>query len=70
MPKTKKVGSAGRFGNRYGKRIRNLIANIEKMQKQRYVCPRCGMLYVKRHSAGVWECRKCGVKFAGKAYSP
>jgi len=70
MGKTKKVGSAGRFGPRYGKRIRNLIAEIEKTQKGRHTCPKCGMRYVRRVSAGIWKCRKCGAKFAGRAYKP
>jgi large subunit ribosomal protein L37Ae len=70
MGKTKKVGSAGRFGARYGKKIRSLIASVEKSQKKRYVCPKCGMPYVKRVAAGIWECKKCGAKFAGRAYKP
>jgi len=70
MGKKKKVGSAGRFGARYGKKIRNLIASVEKAQRQRHICPRCDMPYVKRVAAGIWECEKCGVKFAGRAYRP
>ncbi len=70
MGKKKKVGSAGRFGARYGKRIRNLVASVEKMQRQRHVCPKCGMPYVRRVAAGIWECKKCGAKFAGMAYRP
>lgn len=70
MAKKKKVGSAGRFGARYGKRIRTLVAETEKMQRQRYLCQKCGMLYVQRVAAGIWECKKCGAKFAGRAYRP
>lgn len=67
---TRKVGSAGRFGPRYGKKVRDLVRDIERIQKQRHVCPRCDMRYVKRVSKGIFICRKCGNKFTGKAYYP
>ena len=70
MGKKKKVGSAGRFGARYGKRIRDLIAGVEKIQRQKHMCPRCSMPYVRRVAAGIWICKKCGAKFAGRAYKP
>ncbi|OYT42112.1 MAG: 50S ribosomal protein L37ae [Candidatus Aenigmarchaeota archaeon ex4484_224] len=70
MGKTKKVGSAGRFGPRYGKKQRKIVAEIEKLQRKRHVCPRCGLPYVKRLSTGIWYCTKCGAKFAGGAYVP
>lgn len=67
---TKKIGPAGRFGSRYGKRIRAKFSDIEKIQKKRHMCPVCKMKYVKRVSSGVWKCKKCGAKFAGQAYYP
>lgn len=67
---TKKIGSAGKFGSRYGKKIRAKYADIQKVQKQRHICPACKMPYVKRVSSGVWKCKKCGAKFAGLAYYP
>lgn len=70
MGRKKKVGSAGRFGSRYGKKVRSKIAEIEKVQKRRHVCPKCGLPYVKRFSAGIWVCGKCGTKFAGLSYYP
>lgn len=70
MGKKKKVGSAGRYGPRYGKRIKSLVSEIEKEQKKRHICPRCKMAYVKRVGSGIWECKKCGLKFAGLAYHP
>lgn len=70
MGRKKKIGTAGRFGARYGQKARQGIAEIEKVQRQRHLCPRCKMHYVKRISAGVWGCRKCGAKFAGGAYAP
>ncbi|MCS7106052.1 MAG: 50S ribosomal protein L37ae, partial [Candidatus Aenigmarchaeota archaeon] len=64
------VKSAGRFGPRYGKRIRASISEIEKIQKQRHTCPNCSMPYVKRIASGIWKCKKCGLKFTGLAYYP
>ena len=70
MGRKKKIGSAGRFGARYGKKVRQLVSEIEKVQKRRHICPKCQMPYVKRIAAGIWECKKCGTKFAGGAYYP
>jgi len=69
MP-TKKVKSAGRFGPRYGRRMRVRISAIDKSKNGNYVCPTCTAPRVNREAAGIWECRKCGIKFAGGAYTP
>ncbi|QQG39062.1 MAG: 50S ribosomal protein L37ae [Candidatus Woesearchaeota archaeon] len=68
MGRTKKVGSAGRFGSRYGVTIRKKIAEIEKKQKAKYKCPKCHYKTVKRVSVGIWKCNKCNTKIGGKAY--
>jgi large subunit ribosomal protein L37Ae len=70
MGRTKRIGTAGRFGVRYGKKDRQKVADIERVQKKRHVCPKCNLPYVKRVSSGVWMCKKCGTKFAGLAYYP
>ncbi len=67
--KTKKVGSAGRFGARYGARIRKLVAKIEEKQRSKQQCPVCKTGYVKRVAMGIYVCKKCGAKIAGKAYT-
>ena len=68
--RTKKVGPAGRFQARYGVRARTRLRNVEIIQKVKHVCPSCGHQKVKRVSTSIWQCRKCGVKFAGGAYHP
>ena len=70
MGRKKKIGTAGRFGSRYGKKDRTKVAEIEKILRQKHVCPNCKMPFVKRVSSGIWQCKKCGVKFSGLAYSP
>lgn len=65
-----KVGSAGRFGPRYGGLARRQVATIEKVQKAAHPCLRCGQTRVYRRNAGIWECQKCGYTFAGGAYTP
>lgn len=68
--RTKKVKSVGRFGARYGVRIRRRIREIEARQKTWHECPSCAAPRVKRVSTAIWACRKCGHKFAGAAYMP
>ncbi len=68
--RTKKVGVAGRYGPRYGVRTRKQMAVVTAAKNKAYECPRCNHVAVKRVSAGVWQCRRCDLKFAGGAYSP
>jgi len=71
MPRsTKKAGSAGRFGARYGSLARKQVATIESVQKAKHTCERCGADAVRRIHTGIWGCRKCGFEFAGGAYTP
>lgn len=68
--RTKKAGSIGRFGPRYGVKIRRRILEVEQGQKGPHPCPRCQAVGVRRLSSGVWKCRHCGLTFAGGAYRP
>lgn len=67
---TKKLGPAGRFGARYGSLARKQVAGIERIQRAKHACKRCGAHAVRRIHTGIWECRKCDFQFAGGAYYP
>jgi large subunit ribosomal protein L37Ae len=68
MPKTKKVKAAGRFKCRYGIRVRRKIAEIEELQRKKQECLYCGKQAATRVAYGIYRCKACGKKFAGKAY--
>jgi len=68
MVRTKKMKSAGRFGVRYGLRSRERIRQVEKKQRQKQICPFCKKPKAKRVSGGIWECKKCGKRFASNVY--
>ncbi len=65
--RTKKVKSAGRFGARYGRRVKTKIADIESRQRKKQDCLFCNGA-AKRLSTGIWQCNKCKKKFASHAY--
>jgi large subunit ribosomal protein L37Ae len=67
MVKTKKVKAAGRFGVRYGRRVRRKIAEIETLQRVKQNCIFCNGV-AKRLSKGIWLCKKCNKKFASHTY--
>ena len=56
------------FGTRYGRNMKKRY-EATAMEKN-YPCPSCKKMGVRRKSAGIWECIKCSLKFAGKAYRP
>lgn len=71
MPsKLKKTKSAGRFGARYGKKIKAKLVKVEEKQRKKQKCPFCGKLGVKKLSKGIWQCtrKKCNKKFASNTY--
>lgn len=61
--KKKKIGSAGRFGAGYGK-IKHRLNAVESKQRVRQECPFCKGR-AKRKEKAIWECNKCGKRFAG-----
>jgi len=65
--RSKKTKSTGRYGARYGKKVRTKIVNIESKQKIKQKCPFCQGT-AKRTSKGIWHCKKCNKKFASDTY--
>lgn len=68
--KGKKSRSAARFGARYGRKSRKLVADLEAKSKASYDCPQCGRNKVRRTSTAIWSCSKCGYTFAGGSFLP
>lgn len=68
--RTKKVGIAGKYGPRYGIRIRRRLQEVESLKQEKHPCPQCLTGVLKRVSTSIFECRKCGVKIASSAYYP
>lgn len=67
---TELVGSTGRYGSRYGRKIRRRVLAVEQKQKKASKCPYCGFSRVKRKSKGIFICSKCNTTFAGGTYLP
>jgi large subunit ribosomal protein L37Ae len=68
--KGRKTRSAGRFGVRYGTKVRKLVADIEERMRQGYKCPECGIKAIHRTDTGIWSCKKCNHTFSGGTYIP
>lgn len=69
MVKRATYGSVRRLGSRYGRTLRFKLGKIEAEQRKKHKCPYCNYKKVKRVSAGIWYCKKCGAKFTNKAYT-
>lgn len=68
--RTKKASMTGKYGPRYGVSIRRRVLEVEVRQRGRHTCPKCAAKALSRTSTSIWECRKCGHKYAGGAYYP
>jgi len=69
MVKKAAYGSVRRLGSRYGRTVRFKLGKIEAEQRKRHKCPYCNYVKVRRVSAGIWHCKKCGATFTNKAYT-
>lgn len=70
MARFKKARSTARFGPRYGRKARKVVADIEALMRPRSACPKCTATAVRRVGTALYRCRKCGVVFAGGCYLP
>ncbi|MBS3060846.1 MAG: 50S ribosomal protein L37ae [DPANN group archaeon] len=68
--KKTKLGSASRYGPRYGSPLKHQVRKIEEVQRRPQQCPQCGRKSLHRQSNSVWACRKCNAVTAGGAYAP
>ncbi|HKS59531.1 MAG TPA: 50S ribosomal protein L37ae [Thermoplasmata archaeon] len=66
--RTRKVGPAGWMGPRYGVRIRRRVIDLDRAREPRAACPKCSTVTVRRVASGVFECSRCGNRFASQAY--
>jgi large subunit ribosomal protein L37Ae len=68
---TKKKKTYGlRLRTRGGASVRKRWTRIEVAMKAEHKCPNCASPSVRRESVGIWNCIKCGYRFAGGAYVP
>ena len=66
--RTKKIGSTGWMGPRYGIRIRRRVLEIDRARAADAACPRCSTVTIHRVASGLFECRRCRTRFASGAY--
>jgi len=66
--RTKKAGPTGWMGPRYGIRIRRRVVEIDRARGPNAACPRCSTVTLERVASGIFECRRCGTRFASNAY--
>ena len=66
--RTAKVGITGKYGTRYGQKLRKQVKAIEILQRTKYICPFCGKNSIRRFAVGIWRCRACRRNIAGGAW--
>ncbi len=66
--RTNKVGITGKYGTRYGQKLRKQVKAIEILQRTKYTCPFCGKNSVRRAAVGIWKCKACRRNIAGGAW--
>ena len=66
--RTAKVGITGKYGTRYGQKLRKQVKAIEILQRAKSICPFCGKTSIRREAVGIWKCRACRRSIAGGAF--
>lgn len=68
MADKKTLGTAKRFGTRYGPTKKYKLAAIEAVQRSEQQCPYCNKFAVRWQSVGIFHCSKCGAQFTAGAW--
>lgn len=66
--RTVKVGITGKYGTRYGAKLRKQVKAIEILQRTKYICTFCGKNSIRRSAVGIWKCKACRRSIAGGAW--
>ena len=66
--RTVKVGITGKYGTRYGAKLRKQAKAIEILQRTKYTCPFCGKNSIRRQAVGIWRCKAWRRSVAGGAW--
>jgi large subunit ribosomal protein L37Ae len=66
--RTAKVGITGKYGTRYGAKLRKQVKAIEILQRTKYICTFCGKNSIRRSAVGIWKCKACRRAIAGGAW--
>jgi large subunit ribosomal protein L37Ae len=62
------LGTAKRFGTRYGPTKKYVLAEIERSQRSRQGCPYCTKKAARWQSVGIYHCKACDAKFSSDAW--
>jgi large subunit ribosomal protein L37Ae len=63
------VKSEKGLGPKYGIKARRRMSEVKSGYiRKLHKCSECGGNKVKRLAAGIWQCQKCGNKFASHSY--
>jgi len=69
MDKTvSKVGITGKYGTRYGAKLRKQAKAIEMLRRTKFISPFCGKQSMRRVAVGIWKCKTTNRKIAGGAW--
>ena len=66
--KKSNVGITGKYGTRYGSKLRKQIKAIEILQRMKYTSPFSGKNSIRRKAAGIWYDKSTGRTIAGGAW--
>lgn len=68
MGRTRKIKIAGKFGVRYGSKVKERYTSVVSRQAKKQQCPYCKKYGAKRLAKGLWTCKACDKKFTSHAY--